>query len=173
MLLPPVSSFPTPGKPAQLLSWSQERLQSRHTTWQIQVLEAGQAMALSPAAVIVPASLALFTQSKKVVLGILKDSCLDSFGLHTILEHREGGGRVRPLPGRNPQHCGRGRGLGPILFLLQRLQVLAAGGQQAQAAVRHVAPPGGLQLRRDHPDPDQPHLGGQDPAVSSALGVRI
>ena len=53
-------------------------------------------MALSPAAVIVPASLALFTQSKKVVLGILKDSCLDSFGLHTILEHREGGGR-RPL----------------------------------------------------------------------------
>ena len=74
MLLPPVSSFPTPGKPAQLLSWSQERLQSRHTTWQIQVLEAGQAMALSPAAVIVPASLALFTQSKKVDLGILKDS---------------------------------------------------------------------------------------------------
>ena len=72
--VPPVSSFPTPGKPAQLLSWSQERLQSRHMTRQLQVLEAGQAMALSPAAVIVPASLALFTQSKKVDLGILKDS---------------------------------------------------------------------------------------------------
>ena len=43
-------------------------------TRQLQVLEAGQAMALSPAAVIVPASLALFTQSKKVDLGILKDS---------------------------------------------------------------------------------------------------
>ena len=63
MLLPPVSSFLTPGKPAQLLSWSQKRLQSRHTTQQLQVLEAGQAMAQSPVAVIVPASIALFTQS--------------------------------------------------------------------------------------------------------------
>ena len=74
MLLPPVSSFPTPGKPAQLLSWSQERLQSRHTTQLLQVLEATQAMAPSPAAVIVPDSLAFITQSKKVDLGILKDS---------------------------------------------------------------------------------------------------
>ena len=73
-LLPPVSSFPTPGKPAQLLSWSQERLQSRHTTQLLQVLEETQAMAPSPAAVIVPDSLAFFTQSKKVDLGILKDS---------------------------------------------------------------------------------------------------
>ena len=74
MLLPPVSSFLTPGKLAQLLSWSKERLQSRHTTRQLQVLEATQAMAPSPAAVIVPDSLAFFTQSKKVDLGILKDS---------------------------------------------------------------------------------------------------
>ena len=74
MLLPPMSLLPTPGKPAQHLSWSQERLQSGHTTRQLQVLEAGQAMALSPAAVIVPASLPLFTQSKKVDLEILKES---------------------------------------------------------------------------------------------------
>ena len=73
-LFPPVSSIPTLGKLVQLLSWSQERLQSRHTTQQLQVLEAGQAMAPSPAAVIVPASLAFFTQSKKIDLGILKDS---------------------------------------------------------------------------------------------------
>ena len=69
-----MSLFPTLGKLVQLLSWSQERLQSRHTTQLLQVLEATQAMAPSPAAVIVPDSLAFFTQSKKVDLGILKDS---------------------------------------------------------------------------------------------------
>ena len=90
MLLHPVSSILTPGRQAQLLSWSQKRLQSRHTTQQLQVLEATRAMAPSPAAVIVPDSLAFFTQSKKVDLGILKDSWI-FFGLHAILKHCQGG----------------------------------------------------------------------------------
>ena len=40
MLLPSLSLLPTSGKPARLLSWSQERLHSGHTTQQLQVLEA-------------------------------------------------------------------------------------------------------------------------------------
>ena len=74
-------------------------------------------------------------------------------------QYSEGRGRFWPIPGRHPEYIGGGFGLGILLSLLQRLQVLTPGRQQTPAALRRVPPPRRLDLRRSHSDSDKPHLG--------------